>query len=264
MLDSLKTPWWRLPLVFVGVGVVLVAIDVLIGLDWIPYLVGLALVTYGLYRLSRGEVESGPRLLLAACAGAIAAIAGLAWLHPQSWLQPGWTLPDGDGVLVGRSGGVAIFAHGDHYGARNLENGDLVWSQRFTQPVSVFKNHLLVQRVGNPEKAKAYYVSNGEFDRVLRWHAPHEETNTEPSPDQLAAMPKLGSDEHVRALVRGGDDLARLVSAVDITGHHFTRLDVVADGTLAQYRVRGATGLTVRRNLVIVEGDTPRVVAVIR
>ena len=264
MLDSLKTPWWRLPLTLVGGGVVLIAIDVLIGLNWIPFLVGLALVVYGVFRLSRGEVESGPRLLLAACAGAIVAIAGLGWLHPQSWLQPGWSLPDGDGVLVGRSGGVVVFAHGHHYGARNLENGDLLWSERFTQPVSVYKNHLLVQRVGNPDRAKAYFATTGEFDRVLRWHPPSQTDDTAPTADQLAVLPALGSDEHVRAQETGDTDLARLVSAVDITGHRFTRLDVVADGTLAQYRVRGATGLEVRHHVVIVEGSAPRVVPVIR
>lgn len=264
MLDSLKTPWWRLPLALVGGGIVLIALDVLIGLGWIPYLVGLALMVYGLFRLGRGEVESGPRLLLAACGGAVVAIAGLAWLHPQSWIQPGWTLPDGDGVLVGRSGGVAVFAHGHHYSGRNLENGDLIWSQRFTQPVTVFKNHLLVQRVGNPDRAKAFYVSNGEYDRVLLWHAPAEADDSEPDAAQLAALPKLGSDEHVRTLVSADTDIARLVSAVDITGHHFTRLDILADGTLAQYRVRGATGLEVRDHLVIVEGDSPRVIPVIR
>ena len=44
MLESLKTPWWRLPLILMVGGVVLIVLDLLVRLGWIPFLIGLAVV----------------------------------------------------------------------------------------------------------------------------------------------------------------------------------------------------------------------------
>lgn len=264
MLESLKTPWWRLPLTLAGVGIVVIILDIVLGVGWIPFLVGLALLVYAAYRLAKGKVDGGPRLLLAACAGGIVLIAGLVWLHPQSWFQPGWTLPDSAGTLFGRSGSIGIFVNGDDYSARDLDGGDQLWEHEYSQPVSISGDHVLVRRKDDPGRADAYLASTGTFDRVLRWKAPKQVKGGDPTAKQLAKLPELGPDEHVKAQVRGGFDAARLVSAVDPTGHRYTRLDVVVDGSVAQYRVSDAEKLEFRNQVLVVRGRTSRVIPLLR
>ena len=253
MLESLKTPWWRLPLILMVGGVVLIVLDLLVRLGWIPFLIGLAAMVYAGYRFARGQASGGPRLLLAACAGGVILIAGLVWLHPQSWLQPGWKLPRSAGTIVGRAGNVAVFEHGHHYSGRSLDAGQLIWSAHYRRPVSVVGNWVLVQSYSDPTKARAYIARTGEFDRVVPWAEPRAEATGVPTPAQRALFPKLSSGEHVREQVRDNADAARIVEAVDATGHHYTRVDVLVGENVSQYRV-SARHLTFVSQILVIRG----------
>lgn len=264
MLESLKTPWWRLPVTLLGVGLLVLAIDIVAGLGWIPYLIAVIFLMVGLTLLTKAEVDGGPRVLIAYCAGSLVLIAGLGFLHPDSWQEPGHTGPGNGAKLLGRVGSRGIFVNKNLYSSWSLESGKIVWQRRYNVPVVLVGDHLLVQEKDDPTKAKAFIASNHSLDGIVPWRAATPVVKVAPTAAQKARMPDLSSGEKVIAAVNTAKDYVRLVAAKDFTGHHFTRLDVVADNTLTQYSVHDATGLQLVKQVLLIDGPNPRVLPIVR
>lgn len=256
-------PWWRLPAVIIGAGIVIIALAILVKLGWIVYIVGLVVLAVGIAVLQHGE-RDGSRSVERGVAVAFVVVLAGAWvLHPQGWHSPGWTMPGTSDTVIGRDGSVVVMENNDMFSGRTLSNGNVVWRHHWQGTGVVTHGDLLVQVVQHPQKAHAYKISNGKSLGLKPWPGAVAQTSTA-SQTQTAssgrALPAIHSGDKVLATVTDGNEAAQLVATSDLTGHKYTRLDTVAGTAESSYRLKDADKLVLSDGVLLVEGKNARVI----
>ncbi len=263
--------------VTLGVGVLVLIVVFVAKLGWTGFFPALAIMAAGSWLLVRGQDSSGPRTMFAYCVALVVVFVGVGWVHPQRWAAPGFKLDKPGSVLIARRGGSAIFFDNGFYSSRSLSTGSQNWRfhSKGTSIVFVAKG-LAIRSTTDPAQAEVRSLSTGQVVGTEKWPA-HDPTiatlapgkplataSGKPTPAQLAKMPKLTSREHVIAVVGWEGIAARLDAAVDPTGHHYTRLDIVDGPTSETYRVSGATGLQLYQGVLVVDSSQPHVMGLLR
>ena len=261
-----------------GVGIVLILLAIVAKLGWTVFLPALCILAIGTWFMSRGHDNSGTRTMFAYCVALAVLFVGVGWIHPQRWAQPGWKLTSAGPVLLGRHGSSVFFFDGGLFTARNIGTGLLVWQFRSTAAHAlVTSTGILIQQPSHPATAQKYSLSTGRPYTTVPWPKSAKHVLTISADGHLtgvpteklkrrvlARMPGVGGGEHVLTTVGWGDVAARLVDASDITGHRYTRLDIVDGPTTETYRVSRATGLQLIDGVLVVESPQPHVIALLR
>lgn len=267
----------RVGLVSLVGGVVVLVADLVLKLGWTGFFPALLLLAVGVGILVKGHDASGPRTTLAYCMALAVIFLGFGWLHPQRWSEPGWKLDHEGTQLIQRRGGTVYFWDGGFVSARSLTSGSLLWHRHIVAPqADLTATGLLMQLPNDPTRATRVSLSTGVVNGIVPWPTNHQRLinptesvqssvpTGQPTAEQLARMPALHDDEHVIAAAGSHGVAARLDAAVDATGHHYTRLDIVAGKTQETYRAKDATGLQIVDATLVVVSSRPHVIALQR
>jgi len=263
--------------VALGVGVLLLVVVFVAKLGWTGFFPAVAILAVGAWLVTRGEDDSGPRTMFAYCMALVVIFLGVGWAHPQRWASPGWKLGKPGAVLLGRHGTDALIYDSGYISSRSLATGSLLWRFHTRGSKAIINSSgILIQSDIDPTQADYRSLGTGEAGQARPWPGntanvlvlsagkPLAQATGKPTAAQIAKMPKLTSRERAIATVGWEGIAARLDTAVDPTGHHYTRLDIVDGPTSETYRVSGATGLQLYQGVLVVDSAHPHVIGLLR
>lgn len=254
MRKLIAGPWWRLPAVLVGAGAVLLVIDIVAQLGWLPYIVAGLLITPGLTLMANGGIRSIRQASILVC---VVMVISFTWIvHPEGWNQPGWTVASDTVTFLGRGNSVIVVRDGDWYTGRQINNGKPLWHRHYTTPPTVNNNQLIVKAANHPGQYRAFNLSTHKRGKLLSRsdaiEGMFQDKTTKPTPSQVARLPKVHGGDKVLSAVAQANDAAQLISLKDFTGHHYERLDVLTSAGESSYRVKGGTGLTLYNGVLMI------------
>lgn len=250
-------PRLRVPLALTLAGLLLVVLTVVLGLRWIPYTVGAALMCFGVLRMLHrpGSGSWGTPLTVVA----VLAIGCLWFARPQGWGQPGFGVTGRSDVLVGRIGNTVVIDNHAMLSGRKLPAGTESWHHHRAGPAVLHRGNVYVRLARHPRRADVWALRSGKRLHTKPWPFRKAAAPGPASTADLGLLPRLENGERVLSRSSFGRDYARLVATTDHLGDPCTRLDVVAGDHVTSYLVRGVDRVSVRQQVALLGGARPRV-----